>query len=475
MSLAGSTPLTSSGSGSQGPTLAPPFEPIAAASSSSSTAQDETTSAPTDDKKKKRRSLFGFGKKKGEGAAVDPSSSASSAAQVTKSPSAQASSNAPSATIGAGASSLPPPALSKSPPPLPPKTGSIAAGTAPKPPAKDVPVRKPTSPIMTDNFSPMSASITSSGIGGSTTTGGAGGSNYGGYYVVPPSSPGRSIAALSSSPRMSSPAGSQIFERDVQESNSVLMPGSPAIPSHIATENYIPPVLDASSEAITDGHLDPDTVEIITHTHHQPAGLAVAGGSNNGVSSSAASGTFAWVDDVASSFATTDKDDSASNYGSFDTTDVRRLSFISFADVVQAEQQQQQQQQATAGPGSLAGLTSLAALSGALSNNRSPSPMRSPTTTDRFGTSPPASKSGSVKGLDLSPQRNPAATGKAVGSPTRSPKIAAIGSGSGSTLLQVAGGGGGNNEISVETMSQALRRTGSGDLGGVRSNPQSPI
>lgn len=464
MSLADSAPLSSGGSG-RGLTLAPPLEPVAA-SSSSSTAQDEQSTAAagstTDDKKqKKRRSLFGFGKKKGEGAAADASSSASAQA-VSVSP----------ATTGTGFS-LPPPTLSKSLPPPPPKTGALpGTGAAPKPPAKDVPVRKPTSPILTDSFSPMSASITSSGVGGSTTTGG---SNYGGYYVLPPSSPGRSIAALSSSPRMSSPAGSQIFERDVQESNSVLMPGSPAIPSHIATENFIPPVLDASSEAITDGHLDPDTVEIITHTHHQPAGLAVAGGGtahSGGVSSSAASGTFAWVDDVASSFVT-DKDDSASNYGSFDTTDVRRLSFISFADVVQAEQQQQQQQQATAGPGSLAGLTSLAALSGAI--NRSPSPMRSPTTTDRFGTSPPASKSGSVKNLDLSPQRNPtASSSKPLGSPTRSPKIAAIGTGTGNTLLQVAGGGGGG-EISVETMSQALRRTGSGDLSGVRSMPQSPI
>ncbi|CAK7224306.1 hypothetical protein SBRCBS47491_005504 [Sporothrix bragantina] len=451
MSLAGSAPLTSGGN-SQGPTLAPPFEPIAATSSSSSTAQDEQQSSTiasgsVDEKKqKKRRSLFGFGKKKGENDPLAASTSTQSASTST----------------AAGAT----PTLSKAtlPPPPPPKSDAqtIGAGIAPKPPAKDVPGRKPTSPILTDNFNPMSASITSSGVGGSNTTG----SNYGGYYVLPPSSPGRSIAALSSSPRMSSPAGSQIFERDVQESNSVLMPGSPAIPSHITTENFIPPVLDASSEAITDGHLDPDTVEIITHTHHQPAGLAVAGvASSGGVNSSAASGTFAWVDDVASSFVT-DKDDSASNYGSFDTTDIRRLSFISFADVVQAEQQQQQHQQATAGPGSLAGLTSLAALSSGV--NRSPSPMRSPTTTDRFGTSPPASKSGSVKNLDLSPQRS----GRALGSPTRSPKIAAIGANTGNSLLQVGSSGG---EISVETMSQALRRTGSGDLSGVRSTPQSPV
>ncbi|CAK7236502.1 hypothetical protein SCUCBS95973_009628 [Sporothrix curviconia] len=456
MSLTDSSPLLRGGNG-QGPTLALPFEPIAAAtSSSSSTAQDEQQLPSTvaggsvDEKKqKKRRGLFGFGKKKGESDLPAPSTSTRTA--ITPTTTADAT-----------------PTLSKSalPPPPPPKSDAQAAGAGivPKPPAKDVTGRKPTSPILTDSFSPMSASITSSGVGGSNTTG----SNYGGYYVLPPSSPGRSIAALSSSPRMSSPAGSQIFERDVQESNSVLMPGSPAIPSHITTENFIPPVLDASSEAITDGHLDPDTVEIITHTHHQPAAFAVAGvASSGGVNSSAASGTFAWVDDVASSFVT-DKDDSASNYGSFDTTDIRRLSFISFADVVQAEQQQQQHQQATAGPGSLAGLTSLAALGGGV--NRSPSPMRSPTTTttDRVSTSPPASKSGSVKNLELSPQRS----GRALGSPTRSPKIAAIGANTGTSLLQAGNSGG---EISVETMSQALRRTGSGDFSGVRSTPQSPV
>src|SRR5271170_5697922 len=73
----------------------------------------------------------------------------------------------------------------------------------------------------------------------------------------------------SSSPRVVSPAGSQIFERDVQES-SLPVPNSPAIPSHIQTENHIPSVLDASSEAITDKNIDPDSVEIIMHSSHQP-------------------------------------------------------------------------------------------------------------------------------------------------------------------------------------------------------------
>ncbi|EPE02195.1 hypothetical protein F503_06111 [Ophiostoma piceae UAMH 11346] len=433
MSLAQTTPVP-------GGSLAPPFEPVATSSSSSTAKEEHPGSVGGEDKKRQKlRSLFGFGKKKSADVTGDAM---------------------PGHTGGTAASGAPStgskPTLLKPAPTLVPKMAtSPTSETAPKPAAaKTAPVRKPTSPIQTSSFSGMSAS---SGIGGSTTTGGPG-SAYGGYHVLPPSSPGRSITALSSSPRISSPAGSQIFERDVQESSSVPMPNSPAIPSHISTENHIPPVLDASSEAITDGHLDPDTVEIITHTHH----LTVAGGSasGTGVSSSGASGTGAWVEDLASSFVTdrTDKDDGASNYGSFDATDVRRLSFISFADVVQAEQQQQQHQQATAGQGSLAGLASLAALG---NPNRSPSPMRSPAATDRLGTSPPTSKSGSIKGLELSPPL------KTIGSPTRSPKLVAAGS-SGNTLL--SGG-----DISVETMSQALRRTASGDFSGARSTPQSPI
>ncbi|CAI4212234.1 unnamed protein product [Parascedosporium putredinis] len=142
-----------------------------------------------------------------------------------------------------------------------------------------------------------------------------------------PSSPTR---GLSSSPRLSSPAGSQIFERDVQD--SVILPTSPAIPSHIQTENHIPPVLNASSEAITDRHLDPDSPQ------HQ--------------------------------------------------------SFDQWAEEF----------------------------------------------------------SGSIKGLEMSPARKP------IGSPAGTLHGASAGS-----------------EINVETMSQALRRTGSGDLSGSKSYPTSPI
>ncbi|KAI1360379.1 hypothetical protein F5Y08DRAFT_48949 [Xylaria arbuscula] len=252
-----------------------------------------------------------------------------------------------------------------------------------------------------------------------------------------PSSPGRGLQT--SSPRMSSPAGSQIFERDVQE--SAILPTSPAIPSHIQTENHIPPVLDASSEAITDDHLNPDAVEIVTHVSHQPAAVTMAGASlYESISSS-------WTED---GIALSDKEESASNYGSLDSTDVRRLSFISFADVVQAEQ---------APPGGLAtasrdsmhlaGLTSLTSMNA----NRSPSPIRSPVSSQAPDTSPPNSKSGSIKGFSLSPARKP------LGSPTSTEYNLGLPAG----------------ELAIETMSQALRRTGSTDLSAARSHPISPI
>lgn len=276
--------------------------------------------------------------------------------------------------------------------------------------------------------------------------------------MLPPSSPGRN---LSSSPRLSSPAGSQIFERDVQES---LIPNSPAIPSHIQTENYIPPVLDASSEAITNDDLDPDSVEIITTSSHLPAASALQHPYDQPPMSASLLGGASWTDDLANSFSERDfglgVTDSNSNYGSLDNTDVRRLSFISFADVVQAEQ----------GPPPagnhrdsmhLAGLTSLPSPSfpgGGLSTlsslrNRSPSPIRSPVSSSAGGASPPTSKSGSVKGLELSPTRKP------LGSPTSAHHI-----------IPSLGG-----ELNVETMTQALRRTGSGDLGVGRSLPTSPV
>ncbi len=266
-----------------------------------------------------------------------------------------------------------------------------------------------------------------------------------------PSSP-TARSGFASSPRLASPAGSQIFERNVQET---VIPSSPAIPSHIQTENYIPPVLDASSSAITDGHLNPDTVEIITHPSHQPAALSIT---NHAVNSPTLAQEPSWTDELAAFSAQrnffptpnpnqtttnpTTETTSSTNYGSFDTTDIRRLSFISFADVVQAEQ-------AHFGPGGpssrdsmhhLGGFASLSS-SGVLVPGRSPSPMRSPVSSSG------GEGEGSVKG------------------------------GGGNLNANANGVGLGSSEVAIETMSQALRRTGSGDLGagGVRSFPASPV
>lgn len=245
-----------------------------------------------------------------------------------------------------------------------------------------------------------------------------------------PSSPHRGI--YSSSPRIVSPAGSQIFERDVQES-SLPVPNSPAIPSHIQTENHIPPVLDASSEAITNRNIDPDTVEIVGLSSHQPAAVTVTGvGNEQPIGGN-------WADDL---IAHPDNGDATSNYGALDNTDVRRLSFISFSDIVQSEHAEHAGSRDSI---YVAGLSSLS------SHNRSPSPIRSPVSSQGFGTSPPTSKSASIKGVELSPRARP------LGSPI-------------STHAPTLSGG----ELTIETMSQALRRTHSGDLSGARSQPMSP-
>ncbi|KPM34223.1 hypothetical protein AK830_g12347 [Neonectria ditissima] len=253
-----------------------------------------------------------------------------------------------------------------------------------------------------------------------------------------PTSPSRGFTG---SPRLSSPATSQIFERDVVQESSVLSPNSPAIPTHIQTEDHIPSVLDDASEAITNQKLDPDTVEIVTHSSHQPAAVTI----NQGDQTSSE-----WAAELAS-FADRDVGltDNASNYGSLDSSDVRRLSFISFADVVQAEHGSH-----SAVPGSrdsihMAGLTSFPA-----ALNRSPSPIRSPVSSQGPETSPPTSNPGSMKGLELSPPRKP------LGSPTSM------------THLNISVPAG---DLNIETMSQALRRTGSTDLSNVRSIPTSPI
>ncbi|KAM0261846.1 hypothetical protein ACHAQJ_002049 [Trichoderma viride] len=266
-----------------------------------------------------------------------------------------------------------------------------------------------------------------------------------GDHPFAPASPTR---AFSGSPRISSPATSQIFERDVQD-HTLLKSSSPAIPSHIQTENYIPPVLDDASEAITNNKLDPDSVEIVTHASHQPASVAVPG--TSAIHTPYEQGPSDWASELAS-FANRIgfPADSASNYGSLDSADVRRLSFISFADVVQAEHSGHHLPSMSSRDNMhIVGLTSLSQSA----MNRSPSPIRSPVSSQGPGTSPPTSNPGSIKGMDMSPSRKP------IGSPS-----------SGNYTLTTPG------ELNIETMSQALKRSGSRDFNSsVRSNPQSPV
>ena len=241
-----------------------------------------------------------------------------------------------------------------------------------------------------------------------------------------PTSPSRQLH--SSSPAPPSPASSQIFERHVQEASLAISEQAP-IPGHIATENHIPPVLDASTEAITNEELNPDNVEIVMHSAHQPAALTVTGTGLNeaaGISS---------PDDFA---VQPDNEDTASNYGNLDSADVRRLSFISFADVVHAEHAHDTSSSTTG------------VVSPLVSHNRSPSPIRSPLSSQLSG-SPIMSGSVSTGRLETSPNRG--VKGTVSPPPSQSP----------------VGGG----ELTIETMRQALRKTGSGDLSSARSAPLS--
>ncbi|OQE16798.1 hypothetical protein PENFLA_c026G03431 [Penicillium flavigenum] len=217
-------------------------------------------------------------------------------------------------------------------------------------------------------------------------------------------------------PRIHSPA-SQIFERDVQE-DIVPAQASPSIPAHIRTDNYIPPVLEASSAAITDDRLDPDSVEIVTHNLHQSAG------GPSGEQSMSSSG----IDHL---LGQADGDEPSSSFGALDTTDVRRLSFISFADVVNAEHAETNEAHL--------GVMSRERLG---DRNQPPSPLLSPSSSHGLGTSPPTSIATSFRGLDMSPTRFPTA------SAAQSPVSSSFG-----------------GDLNVETMRQALRKTASGDLG----------
>ena len=251
------------------------------------------------------------------------------------------------------------------------------------------------------------------------------------------------------SPRVHSPASSQIFERSVQEDIAPAQ-ASPSIPSHIMTENHIPPILDASSEALTDEKLDPDSVEIVTHNYHQPASLPVTGAYMD------LSLPHVWNDEVASNIHT-EPDDSISYHGALDSADIKRLSFVSFADLVHGEQATAESTEYPSNRNSMhlvgAQIPSFGHFG---SRNRSCSPLHSPTSSRGLGTSPPTSMSSPPRALDASPHRA-----------ARIPASPGLGNCSPPPCF--------GGELNVETMRQALRRTESGDLGGWRSQPMSAV
>lgn len=254
-------------------------------------------------------------------------------------------------------------------------------------------------------------------------------------------SPNRRSVHRTSSPGLHSPASSQIFERNVQEPEP-----SPAIPNHVKTEDMIPPALDASALAITDDHLSPDKVEIVTHSAHHAFPATVSAS----MADSVYSPSLAPEDSAVSGHTSiTEATEVATNYGSLDTEDVKRLSFVSFADVVQAEHVENDRE--TFGPAEGIQFMSL----NSTSANRSPSPVRSPLSSQGMTASPPTSGAPSEKGVEHTRTRSP-------GSPSTS---------------HVAHNAPLNEELplQVETMQQAMRKPGTAGASPPHSQPLSPV
>jgi hypothetical protein len=282
--------------------------------------------------------------------------------------------------------------------------------------------------------------------------------------LIAASSPSR---LRSSSPRLQSPASTEIFERNVQEPipiQTLHNELSPAhIPNHVLTEDHIPAALEASAEAITSSNLNADDVEIVTATSHQPAGASLASSSTTDVSShlppsllhqASDASEHASLNPTSSGFLPPPshfEEENASSYGALDPNDVHRLSFISFADVVQSEH---------AHPP----VASDYAVGSRDSLHISPQP----TTTSPRSPSSTYSGSGIVTPpltLGQSTNQIESALGRhADQSPVRS--IPVVGS---------PGANSAHGELTIETMRQAVRKTASGDLGGVRSTNLSPV
>ncbi|KJY00591.1 hypothetical protein TI39_contig322g00002 [Zymoseptoria brevis] len=266
---------------------------------------------------------------------------------------------------------------------------------------------------------------------------------------------GKSTAA---DPRLrpASPGTSEIFERNVQEPVAISnLQGDfdqTHIPAHVITEDSIPPALEASVQAITSESLNPDDVEIVTSSSHQPAAI--------GIDSSISHNDFAQLHAPplhhhkseesestslhASGFLPGLDDDTASNYGQLDPNDVRRLSFISFQDVVKSEHHHVASPLGDIGSREslpIGGVLPPASLSDRAASPRSPTSINSQSVSGGGVTTPPP-------GVNVT---NPLGA-SAEQSPVRSVAVGSPGSQHG--------------DLHIESMRQALRKTASGDLSG---------
>lgn len=259
-----------------------------------------------------------------------------------------------------------------------------------------------------------------------------------------PTSPIRSISppsptiparqfALGGSPARISASSTQIFERNVQEAHAisaaVASNGAPAtvqkIPAHIATENHIPAVLEASSIAITDGSIDPDSVEIAVMTSHQ----SVSSQASNSLHPHKDSHGDEHTGATTAVHPPSTSHSQHSQHSSSAIQDKRRLSFISFSDIVQAEQADlldstilSPNPSTNVNPGFPAATVidqvGISGITETLLVRRSPSP--------RYGaSSPPRTSAGLLPGVGQQQQEG----------------------------------------VVVETLGQSIRKTGSGDLG----------
>ncbi|KAL7272158.1 hypothetical protein RUND412_005054 [Rhizina undulata] len=295
----------------------------------------------------------------------------------------------------------------------------------------------------------------------------------------PPTSPVRSLGSSSSPPLVPRPmtagfgsaspprlstSSSQIFERNVQEhlsNHSFLPPASPAIPAHIQTDNHIPPVLEASSIAITDRDCGVDEVEIVMHSMHQPAVSVVAPRPTSSAGFEYSRHGSPLVSDTIDDSAAYSGDETSfygSGIGAAAAADKRRLSFISFADVVQAEQADYPPVNFSPKNGSPASVPMDQMVSTTITEamRRSPSPIRS---------------------LSASPPRNPGSSFGTMGNPDRNISGRPINSRSPGTSSPPRSHdtyGHERGELTIETMRQALRRTGSSDFSIGRSPLPSP-